>query len=320
MSMFWSLFISVLTIASIVGIVWLLIATARTKASEIAQDTTGHTWDEDLTEYNNPLPRWWLGLFLLSVLFAAGYLVFYPGLGANAGTLGWSSGKEASANLAENNRKLEAVFSRFRDQTLQQLARDPQALTLGHNVFVNNCAACHGSDARGAKGYPNLTDDDWLFGGQPDTVLTTILNGRQAVMPPLGAALGDQGVDEAANYVLSLSGQKSDAALAAAGKVRFMTICIACHGAEGKGNPVMGAPNLTDNIWLYGGSLDDIKASIRNGRGGQMPAWEPVIGKDRARLVAAWVLSQSPHADAEQPTSAPMAANAAATGAGEKTP
>ena len=295
MSTFWSLFISVLTILSMIAIVWLLIATSRIKASEIQESTTGHTWDEDLTEYNNPLPRWWLGLFLLSVVFAACYLVFYPGLGANTGTLGWSSGKEASTDLAENNRKLEAVFSRFRDQSLEQLAHDPQALTLGHNVFVNNCAACHGSDARGAKGYPNLTDDDWLFGGQADTVLATILNGRQAVMPPLGAALGDQGVDEAANYVLSLSGQKSDPALASAGKERFMTICIACHGAAGKGNPIMGAPDLTDNVWLYGGGVDDIKASIKNGRSGQMPAWEPVIGKDRARLVAAWVLAQSQH-------------------------
>ncbi|MDR3387558.1 MAG: cytochrome-c oxidase, cbb3-type subunit III [Rudaea sp.] len=297
MSTFWSVFITTLTILSIVAIVWLLIVTARTKASEIQENTTGHTWDEDLTEYNNPLPRWWLGLFLLTVLFAAGYLVFYPGLGSNTGTLGWSSGKEVSADLAENNRKLDAVFSRFRDRPLEDLVSDPQALTLGHNVFVNNCAACHGSDARGAKGYPNLTDEDWLYGGQPDTVLTTILKGRQGVMPPLGAALGDQGVDEVANYVLSLSGQKVDPALAQAGKARFMTICIACHGPEGKGNPIMGAPNLTDNIWLYGGSLDDVKASIKNGRSGQMPAWEPVIGKDRVRLVAAWVLAQSRHAD-----------------------
>ncbi len=297
MSTFWSIFITTLTILSIVAIVWLLIVTARTKASEIQESTTGHTWDEDLTEYNNPLPRWWLWLFLLTVLFAACYLVFYPGLGANKGTLGWSSGQEVSADLAENNRKLDAVFSKFRDQPLDELVRDPQALTLGHNVFVNNCAACHGSDARGAKGYPNLTDEDWLYGGQPDTVLTTILKGRHGVMPPLGAALGDQGVDEVANYVLSLSGQKTDAALAQAGKVRFMTICIACHGPEGKGNPIMGAPNLTDNIWLYGGSLDDVKASIKNGRSGQMPAWEPVIGKDRVRLVAAWVLAQSRRAD-----------------------
>ena len=294
MSTFWSWFIDVLTIVSVVAIVWLLIATARSKAGG-ADDTTGHTWDEDLTEYNNPLPRWWLGLFLFSVLFSAFYLVFYPGLGENAGTLGWTSSNQAAADLADTNRRLESVFAHFRDRPLEELEIDPQALTLGHNVFVNNCIACHGSDARGAKGYPNLTDDDWLFGGQPDTVLTTILKGRQGVMPPLGAALGDQGVDEAANYVLSISGQKADAALAQAGKARFMTICIACHGADGKGNAAIGGPNLTDNIWIYGGSPEDIKASVKNGHNGQMPAWEPVIGKDRARLVAAWVLAQSHH-------------------------
>jgi len=242
------------------------------------------------------LPRWWLGMFLLTVVFAAGYLVFYPGFGAIAGTLAWTSTGEVKADLAENNRKLEAVFSRFRDRGIEELEHDPEALNFGRNVFVNNCAACHGSDARGAKGYPNLTDVDWLYGGTPDQVITTILNGRGGVMPPLGAALGDQGVNEVANYVLTLSGGKADPALAEAGKARFITICAACHGPEGKGNIAIGAPNLTDNIWLYGSTLDDIKASVRDGRSGKMPAWEPIIGKDRARLVGAWVLAQS-HSD-----------------------
>ncbi len=292
MSTFWSLFIAILSIINIAALVWLLLATARAKVNANDDNTTGHTWDEDLTEYNHPLPLWWLGLFLLSVLFGLAYLVFYPGLGANPGTLGWSSAKQAATELAENNRQLETIFARFRDQPLESLARDPQALTLGHNIFVNNCTACHGSDAHGAKSYPNLTDEDWLYGGQPDTVLTTILNGRQGVMPPLGGALGELGVEEVANYVMTLSGQNADAALVVAGKARYMTICIACHGPDGKGNTAVGAPNLTDNIWLYGGGLKDIETSIRDGRGGQMPAWEPVIGKDRARLVAAWVLAQ----------------------------
>jgi cytochrome c oxidase cbb3-type subunit 3 len=264
---------------------------------EKEEDTTGHIWDEDLTEYNKPLPRWWLGLFLLTVIFAAGYLVFYPGFGAIAGTLGWTQTGEVKADLAENNRRLEAVFSRFRDSSVEQLEHNPEALNFGRNVFVNNCAACHGSDARGAKGYPNLTDNDWLFGGAPDQVLTTILNGRGGVMPPLGAALGDQGVNEVANYALSLSGGKADPALAEAGKVRFVTICAACHGPEGKGNIAIGAPNLTDNIWLYGSTLDDIKASVRDGRSGKMPAWGEILGKDRARLVQAWVLAQSSSAE-----------------------
>jgi cytochrome c oxidase cbb3-type subunit 3 len=270
---------------------WLLFATAKSPAHE--EDTTGHTWDEDLTEYNNALPRWWLGMFLLTVVFAAGYLVFYPGFGAVAGTLGWTQAGEVKADLAENNRKLEAVFSRFRDHSVEELEHNPEALSFGRNVFVNNCAACHGSDARGARGYPNLTDGDWLYGGAPDQVLTTILNGRGGVMPPLGAALGEAGVNEVANYVLTLSGGKADPALAEAGKARFVTICAACHGPEGKGNIAIGAPNLTDNIWLYGSTIDDIKASVRDGRSGKMPAWEPIIGKDRARLVGAWVLAQS---------------------------
>jgi len=299
----WSWYIVVLTIANVVGVVWLLLATAKRRPGERGDSTTGHTWDEDLTEYNHALPRWWFGMFLLSVLFGAGYLVFYPGLGASAGTLGWTSAKEVKADVDENNRKLETVFARFRDQPVDVLEHDSQALTLGHNVFANNCAVCHGSDARGAKSYPNLTDADWLYGGTPDQVLTTILAGRSGTMPPLGAALGEQGVNEVANYVLSLSGGKADPAIAEAGKPRF-AICAACHGIDGKGNTAVGAPNLTDNIWLYGGALDDIKTSIRNGRNGKMPAWEATLGKDRVRLVAAWVLAQS-----QQPHAADVAAS-----------
>lgn len=301
MSSFWSAFIIALVLANIIGVVWLLIATAKSKASALQADTTGHTWDEDISEYNNPLPLWWLGLFLISVVFGMCYLAFYPGLGSAKGTLGWTSNNEVAADLADTNRKLETVFAQFRGKSIEAIEKDPQALTIGHNVFVNNCAACHGSDARGAKGYPNLTDSDWLYGGAPDNVVATILKGRNGAMPPLGAALGDAGVDEVANYVLTLSGQNADAALAAAGKARF-ALCAACHGPDGKGNVAIGAPNLTDDVWLYGGSLDDIKASIRNGRNGRMPAWQEVIGEDRARLVAAWVLAQSQHHDNAEKT------------------
>jgi cytochrome c oxidase cbb3-type subunit 3 len=288
----WSWYIVVLTVANVIGVVWLLLATAKRPKSERDDGTTGHIWDEDLTEYNHALPRWWFGMFLLSVLFSAGYLFFYPGLGANAGSLGWTSAKELKSDLDENNRKLEAVFARYRGQSVEALAHDAQALVLGHNVFANNCAVCHGSDARGAKSYPNLTDADWLYGGTSEQVLTTILSGRNGTMPPLGAALGEQGVNEVANYVLSLSGGKADLALVEAGKARF-ALCAACHGPDGKGNTTVGAPNLTDSVWLYGGTLEDIKTSIRDGRSGKMPAWEATLGKDRARLVAAWVLAQS---------------------------
>jgi len=314
MSAFWNWYIVLFVVANVVGIVWLLLVTARRKRGEISQDTTGHVWDEDLQELNNPLPLWWLGLFLISVVFSGCYLAFYPGLGANAGVLDWTSNKEVAADLADNNRKLETVFARFRNQPIEHLEHDQQALTLGHNVFVNNCAACHGSDARGAKGYPNLTDNDWLYGGAPDTVVATIAKGRNGVMPPWGAVLGDQGVEEVANYVLTLSGQKADVALAAAGKVRFATTCIACHGPEGKGNPALGAPNLTDNVWLYGNTLDEIEATIKNGRNGHMPAWESVLGADRVRLAAAWVLAQAPHVEANPAAEAtPPAASASET-------
>ena len=312
MSAFWNWYIILFVLANVAGILWLLLATARRKRGDIEQATTGHVWDEDLQELNNPLPLWWLGLFLISVVFTACYLSFYPGLGATTGVLGWTSNKEVAADLADNNRKLETVFARFRNQPIEQLEHDQQALTLGHNVFVNNCAACHGSDARGAKGYPNLADDDWLYGGATETVMTTISKGRNGVMPPWGPALGDQGVEEVANYVLTLSGQKADAALAAGGKARFATLCVACHGADGKGNQILGAPNLTDNIWLYGGTLEDIKATVKNGRNGRMPAWEATLGPDRVRLAAAWVLAQAPHSE-----TAPIASSAPPAASGE---
>lgn len=306
MSAFWNWFVAVLTIASIVGIVWLLLATARSKAGGNAE-TTGHVWDEDLTEYNHPLPLWWLGLFLLTVVFAGMYLAFYPGLGVTQGTLGWTSSGELKTDLADNERKLSAALAPFRNQPLEALVDDAKAQEIGRNVFANNCAVCHGSDARGAKAYPNLTDDDWLYGGKPEAVLTSILKGRNGVMPAFGDALGEQGVTEVASYVLSLSGRKTDGELAAAGERRFKMLCVACHGPQAKGNPVIGAPNLSDDIWLYGGSFHDVSESIRDGRGGHMPTWEGILGSDRARLVAAWVLAQSKPAtsDARQAAQQP---------------
>lgn len=309
MTTFWSGYIIVLTLANIAGVVWLLFATARKRPGEKpASDTTGHVWDEDLTELNNPLPRWWFGLFVLSVVFALGYLALYPGLGNFAGRLGWTSAEAAAAETADTNAKLESLYAQFRDRPLADLAHDPAAVKIGRNVFANNCAACHGSDARGAKDYPNLVDNDWLYGGEPDTVLASVLHGRNGVMPPLSATLPDGGVDQVANYVLSLSGLDHDARLAALGKPKFETICAACHGKDGKGNHALGAPNLTDDIWLHGGGdLAAVRTAINEGRSGTMPAWEPILGTDRARLAAAWVLSQAEQAPAE-PAEAPASA------------
>jgi len=293
MSQGWSWYIAVVSLANILGCLWLLWWTAKKRPGERSEsETTGHTWDGDLTEYNKPLPRWWLNLFYATIVFALAYLVLYPGLGAFAGTQGWSSAKEHAKDAAEADAAIKPLFAKFAATPLAELGENTEALALGRSVFANNCATCHGSDARGAKGFPNLTDSDWLWGGAPESVLTTILDGRQAAMPPLGQVLGEQGVTEAAVYVQSLSGHAVDATLAQAGKARFDMICAACHGPDGKGNPALGAPNLTDGVWLYGGDFSTISETIRNGRQGRMPAHRGLLGEDRARLAAAFVLSQ----------------------------
>lgn len=313
MTTFWSWYIIALTVLNIGGVVWLLFATSRGRASKgVATETTGHIWDGDLAELNNPLPRWWFGLFVLSVIFGIGYLALYPGLGNFAGTLGWTSTAAAKRDTDDVNAKLESLYAGFRAIPLADLAHDPGAVKVGRNVFANNCAPCHGSDARGAKGYPNLVDNDWLYGSDPDTVLATVLHGRHGVMPPLAATLPDGGVDQVANHVLSLSGQDHDAHLAELGKAKFVT-CAACHGPDGKGNHALGAPNLTDDVWLYGsGDIDAMRDAIKQGHEGVMPAWETLLGMDRARLVVAWVLAQGaaneaiPPAQSAPPASAPQ--------------
>lgn len=303
MSSFWNGYIIALTVANIVGIVLLLFVTARRRTAGRADtDTTGHVWDGDLTELNNPLPRWWFGLFVLTVIFGIGYLALYPGLGGFAGQLGWTSAGAAERDTAAFNQQLESLYAGFRGRSLPELAANPAAVKVGRNVFANNCAACHGSDARGARSYPNLVDDDWLYGGEPDTVLASVLHGRNGMMPALAATLPNGGVDEVANHVLAMSGQPHDRRLAAAGKPKFETICAACHGVEGKGNHALGAPNLTDDIWLHGsGDIDAIRSAIKNGRSNAMPAWEALIGNDRARLATAWILAQATANSAAQP-------------------
>ena len=294
----WSLYISIFAIANIAACLWLLWWTARKRPGDRSDtETTGHVWDGDITELNRPMPRWWLNLFYITVVFAVGYLVYYPGLGAFAGTSGWTSVRQHDADAAAAEAKIAPLFAAFRKQDLAALVHDADAQRLGRAVFANNCSTCHGSDARGAIGYPNLTDNDWLWGNAPDTVLTTILEGRTGAMPALGAVLGDEGVAAAAVYVQKLAGRPADDALASKGQATFATICAACHGADGRGNIALGAPNLTDEIWLYGSDYDSIAATIRAGRAGQMPAHGPLIGADRARLAAAFVLAQASIAD-----------------------
>lgn len=302
MKLGWSFFIIAFTIGNIIAALWLLWWTAKKKPEDKnAHATTGHVWDGDLQEYNKPLPRWWLNLFYITIVFGLAYLWFFPGLGSFRGSLGWSSEGEHSQASAEASGKLAPTLTKFSSMPFPALMQDSQARALGRSIFASNCTTCHGSDAKGAKGYPNLVDEDWLWGGDPETVLTTISAGRKAAMPAWEQVLGEQGAIEAAVYIQSLSEQAVDQTLAQAGQKHYQNLCVACHGQEGKGNPAMGAPNLTDRIWLYGGDFDTIVQSIRNGRNGEMPAHGPILGQDKVKLVAAYVLSQS--AKGDNPTS-----------------
>ena len=287
-----SLFIALAAILNTVAAVALLIWMRKRRGeATTTEDTTGHVWDGDLREYNNPLPRWWLWLFVLTVIFAVAYVILYPGLGNNRGTLGWTQQRQWEAMQTEQEQRTAAILAVYRDRGSAELAHDPQALAIGRNLFANNCAACHGSDGRGARGFPNLTDRDWLWGGTPEAIETTISQGRTGMMAPWSEVLGTKGVADAAAFVLSLSGRKADTGDAAAGRAQFMTYCVACHGPEGKGNQDLGAANLTDDIWLHGGTPERIRETIANGRQSVMPAHADRLGTLRVKLLAAYVQS-----------------------------
>lgn len=288
---FWNWFVIVITIVSILACWWLLHWTKGVSdRSEDEVGSTGHTWDEDLKELNTPLPRWWLHLFNITIIFALVYLVLFPGLGNFAGIKNWTQLSQYEAEVAAATEAQEAVFSRFRDMDGAALIADAEAMETAGRLFGNNCAMCHGSDGRGATGFPNLADNDWLYGGSFDQVLTSINSGRVGTMPPWGPVLGEDGVTEVVAYVQQLAGHESDAQLAAAGKARYATVCIACHGVDGRGNQALGAPDLTNDIWLYGGDPSVIAESISLGRAGKMPAHENLLNEDRRRLLAAYVI------------------------------
>ncbi len=294
MSAGWSWFIIALVVLNIFGCFWLIWWTARRRPGDPAATDTSHVWDGDLTEYNKPMPRWWVNLFYLTIAFTIGYLAWYPGFGAFAGKSGWTSAKEHDADKATQDKKLAATFAPYAGQPIDVIARDPKALKLGKAIFSNTCATCHGSSAQGAIGYPNLTDNIWHWGGTPENILETVLNGRMAAMPAWESALGGpKGVTEVAVYLQSLHGEKVDSSLANAGKNKYDTICVSCHGVDAKGNQALGAPDLTDGYWLYGDKIASIEQSIAKGRNGNMPAHGPILGETRARLVAAYVWSLS---------------------------
>ncbi|GHD71925.1 cytochrome-c oxidase, cbb3-type subunit III [Vogesella fluminis] len=297
---FWSVYITVIVIVGIVGLTYLLLSQSKTtvqKGEEVK--TMGHVWDDDLEEYNNPLPRWWMLLFYITLVFGAVYLVLYPGLGSWQGIRGWTSVGQYKEEKAQAEAKYQPLYDKFMKMDVKTVATNPEAQAMGKRLFQTYCVQCHGSDARGAKGFPNLTDNDWLYGGTPEIIKTTLDNGRHGQMPAFGAAFGEEKVKDAANYAMSLSGKKHDADRAARGKETFTAVCSACHGADGKGNQALGAPNLTDNVWLYGGTEKAIIETITNGRNNQMPAWKDFLGDGKVHLLTSYVWSLSNKASAE---------------------
>ncbi|WMW82274.1 cytochrome-c oxidase, cbb3-type subunit III [Undibacterium cyanobacteriorum] len=298
-SEWWGTAIAIVTAISILACGILLWAQSKVKVKigsdgkPLPAETTGHVWDENLSEQNNPLPKWWMWLFYLTLIYSVGYLVVYPGFGAYQGKFGWSQTGAYDKEMKDGEAQYGPLFNKYLGMDVAAVAKDPQAHEIGQRLFLNTCAQCHGSDAQGGKGYPNLTDSDWLYGGDPQVIKTTITEGRHGQMPPMGAALGgEDDVRNVANYVMSLSGAAHDPIKAALGKSKF-GVCAACHGADGKGNQALGSPNLTDKVWLYGGGIDTIMETINKGRSNQMPAHKALLSEAKIHLLTAYVWSLS---------------------------
>lgn len=291
----WSVYIAVITVVSIIGCAVLLKALSTRKLAPGEQaGTTGHTWDEDLKEWNNPLPRWWIWLFYLTIVFSLIYLALYPGLGSYAGYFGWSSRGQYESEQQAAASTYGPMIGRYLKQDIQTVAADSSAREIGQRLFLNHCAQCHGSDAGGARGFPSLRDTDWQWGGEPEAIRTSIANGRNGVMPPMAATVGsDDDARDVAHFVMSLSGRTHDNLRAFRGKSKFASACVACHGAEGKGNPQLGAPNLTDDVWLHGGTEAAILETIKKGRNNAMPAHKDFLDAGKIHLLTAYVYGLS---------------------------
>lgn len=294
---FWSIYIGVISAVGVFGCLLLLIVIARKKVESADDNTTGHVWDGDLRELNNPMPRWWMWLFVSTVVFSVFYLIAYPGLGSFSGQLGWSQVGAYEKEVERAEVELAPLYARFNSMSAKEIAQDAPAMAIGANLFQNNCAQCHSSDARGGKSFPNLTDGDWLYGGDPEQIHTTITNGRMGIMPPMAAAVGSEDdVQNLAHYVLSLSNSEHDAAKAQLGQEKFVA-CAACHGMDGKGNQAIGAPNLTDEVWLHGWGEAFIIDMVNNGKTNIMPAQAKEHGgkltPEQVNVLTAYVWSLS---------------------------
>ncbi len=299
MSSFWSWYITIIALANIFGCWWLIRWTAKPRPGEAAEhETTGHVWDDNLMEYNKPMPRWWLWLFYITIVFGLIYLALFPGLGRYPGLLGWSQEGAWAKEVAAVEERVGPLFAAYAARDIAELANDSEAMQTGRRLFGNNCAVCHGADGGGATGFPALNDGHWVWGGSPEAIKHSILQGRVGVMPARGGLppemFSESEVADVAAYVRKLAGQSGvDGEMARRGQEKYGTICFACHGADGTGNAEQGWPDLTTNKWIYGGSQEAIEETIRNGRHSEMPAHKELLGEDRVHVLAAYVYSLS---------------------------
>ena len=305
MTTFWSWYVTLLTSGTILGLIWLVLSTRKGQRPDTTEETVGHAFD-GIEEFDNPLPKWWFMLFILTIVFAIGYLVLYPGMGNWKGLLpgyegGWTGVAQWEKEMAKADAQYGPIYAKYAAMPITEVAADEKALKMGGRLFASNCSVCHGSDAKGAYGFPNLTDNEWRWGGEPETIKTTLLAGRHAVMPAWAEVIGESGVKNVSAYVLTeLAGRKLPEEAKAdieAGKKIFATNCVACHGPQGKGVAAMGAPNLTNpSAFIYGTSFTQLQQTIRYGRQGVMPSQEAFLGNDKVHLLAAYVYSPS-HAE-----------------------
>jgi len=295
MPAFWAWFVAAGTIAFVIWCVWLISWSAKQGPQNLKdEDLVGHKWDGDLEEWNNPAPKWWLYLYFMTIAWAVGYMVVYPGIGSFEGLLGWSQQGQYEEEMQAAEARYEPIYARFAEMEFEALAQDPDARELGRSLFASYCTTCHGSDARGAPGFPNLTDDDWIHGNSEAAITTTIRQGRNSIMPNLSAALGGEtGIDNMVNYVRSLNGDIEADAAAMSAQPMFVALCSACHMADGSGNQLLGGVNLTDQTSLYGSSPDAIRTTIVQGRTGVMPPHGELLGEKRTKILAAYVYSLS---------------------------
>lgn len=293
-SEFWSWYIIIPTVLGIIWCFWLLVKLSGGRIDPDKEaETMGHVWDEDLEELNNPLPMWWLYLFHFTIIFGVIYLILYPGLGSYEGVFGWTQVSQYQEEIDVAAEKYDPIFDKYAKQDLVAVSEDPEAITIGKRLYATYCTQCHGSDARGARGYPDLTDDDWLWGGKPEDIKKTIMEGRTGTMPAWQEVIGTENVFNVSEYVRSLGGQEANRVVISKGKEIFATNCAICHGADAKGNYMFGAPNLTDNKWIYGGSQKRVIESISKGRSGEMPPHKEFLGEAKVHLLAAYVYSLS---------------------------